>query len=285
MALRREIEKTYNNQEGALAMRPTALRMCVATIWVAHDRAKRDVWKATTAAQMMRKMTSQLELSYPGCTKFSIWSNTMDNFNAHPHLLNKADILSMEQIKEILASCDSPTDQALFWLALLICSRIGNLKGYHVDYVGKDMVTITPVVHKAAGKTAQMTLELYYWNKEMRKSIRANLPTGFLDGGTTKALENHLTKLHVRWHSVRRTAIQTYIDVGTPLANIRAITLHKDDDTLLAYVGRLRPILDRSKPSGMATSHAPYIWKIQNILGKDTLRMGGTGDGASMPRK
>ena len=82
-----------------------------------------------------------------------------------------------------------------------------------------------------------------------------------------------LTKRDVRWHSIRRTAIQTYIDCNVPLANIRAITLHKDDEMLLSHVGTIRPIFDKERPRGMAISHAPFIWNIQNNTGKDALQM------------
>ena len=137
--------------------------------------------------------------------------------------------------------------------------------------VGMDDVTILPLESKTSDSVAQMRLVLYYWNEDMRECIRKNLKVGKL-GRATETLEEKLTKLKVRWHSVRRTGIQVYADCGVPLEKIRAITLHKDDETLRAYIGTIRPIVDRSKPVGMAISHAPFIWRIQNQQGGEVLK-------------
>ena len=137
----------------------------------------------------------------------------------------------------------------------------------------EEEIEVTPLIHKTVKVTRQMSLILYYWNDQMKHAIRSGLEPGPLDEKMTKPLEEMLTKKKVRWHSIRRTAIQTYIDCNVPLENIRAITLHKDDETLLSYVGTIRPIVDKERPRGMAISHAPFIWKIQNNVGKDVLRM------------
>ena len=281
--LEEEIRNVYRAHTGKLRKMSPSLRTCVSVIKVAHQRIKDGIWKATVAAQKMRAMRKQLERQHPGCTRYPIWAKTMKLFNMNPHLLNKANLLKMAEIEEILESCDSKRDRALFWLALLVCSRIGNLKGYHVGEVTEEMITVTPIQHKTTAGTNQMRLELYYWNKSMRKCIVKYLPRGYLTAEITQSLSTLLTKSRVRWHSVRRTAIQVYIDCGVPLDRIRAITLHKDDDTLLAYVGTIRPVLDSSKPSGMAISHAPYIWRIQNRLGRGVLRMYQSGN--SMPHQ
>ena len=236
----------------------------MAVIKVAWQRVRDERWLPNTAAGEMRKMKMYIERRFPGCTAYAVWTRTMNEFKDHPHLVNKAPFLSIKEIRQTLEWCVSPRDQALFWLALLICSRIGNLSGYHVSAIREDEVEVTPIAHKTPKTTRQMTLILYYWNAEMRDAIRKGITPGFLNEEITEPLENLLTKKKVRWHSIRRTAVQVYIDCNVPLANIRAITLHKDDETLLGYVGTIRPIIDKTRPSGMAISHAPFIWRIQN---------------------
>ena len=132
----------------------------MAIIKVAWRKVKDESWLPHTAAGEMRKMTKYIEKRYPGCTSFG-WTRTMDEFKDHPHMISKAPFMDLKEIQMIVASCGSPKDQALFWLALLICSRIGNLKGYHVTAIRENEIEVTPLAHKTAKTTRQMTLILY----------------------------------------------------------------------------------------------------------------------------
>ena len=119
------------------------------------------------------------------------------------------------------------------------------------------MITVTPIQHKGASKTNQMRQELYYWNKSMGKCIVKHLPRGHLSAEITQSLSALLTKSRVRWHSARRTPIQVYIDCGVPLGRIRAITLHKDDDTLLVHAGTIKELATK-----IDTEHLPKAKQI-----------------------
>ena len=105
-------------------------------------------------------MRSQLERKHPIRTRYPIWARTMKEFNMHPHLLNKANRLSMPEIEGVLEPCDPKRDRALFWLASPVPSGIGSLKGYYVGEVSEEMIAATPIQHKGALKTNQMRLEL-----------------------------------------------------------------------------------------------------------------------------
>lgn len=260
-------------------------RMCVAVIGVAMNRVATRVWTHKTAAQQLRKMKAWMEFRYPGISELPCWRHAHTMFKSVGHEVNKAPFLTMNQIRTILESFDIDKHRALFWMALLTCSRIGNLKGWTVKKKYGEALRVLPIQQKSTGSKANghTELDLYYWNEEMKESIGDHLPIGRILEEDVTAVEQKLRTMRVRKHSIRRTAVQTYMDCGTPTENIRAITGHADCKTVYEYVGRFAPIQDRSRPAGMAISHAPLIWTIQNTENVDLLKA--VKSGTSMPQK
>lgn len=151
----------------------------------------------------------------------------------------------------------------MFWLALLTCSRIGNLSGLTVMGVEPEAVTILNAAHKTYSDIGTRTLRLAYWNPAMRKSIVSGMNVGPVTKDDESRMKSMLSSLKIQQHSVRRTGVQVYLGARVPEDRIRAITLHSGTEMLLSYADIFEPVLDIRRSTGLASSLAPYIVSIQ----------------------
>lgn len=259
--------------------------VCAAVTGVALQRIQQRKWKHKTAAQQMRGIKRWMEDRFPGISSLAMWRNTHEVLHKVGHAVDKAPILPMMKIRKVLKLLGTTRLRAVFWMALLTCSRIGNLDGWMVKKVMPYGIRVQAIQSKSTGKRtmAHLELMLYYWSEEMKEAIVGKLPTGMVMKKDVLKIAKVLRAEKIRRHSIRRTAVQVYLDCQTPVENIRAITGHKETQMVLEYASHFRPLVDRSKPYGMAISHAPLIWRKQNVEGKNLLQ--GAKGGTSTPPK
>lgn len=198
-------------------------------------------WKHQTAASKMASLERWIERRIPGTTKVPVWTDTKRYMGGIPHHVNRAPILSADQMTSAAKLMHQRT-RAYFWFTCLTAARVGNLTGIRILNISNDGVKYTWEAHKTVRKAGQRTLFLPYWHSAMRKSIMAQLRPGRIKQQSYEALKLSLNRLAVRLHSLRRTAVQHYIDEGLDFTEIKTITLHMTDQSLLRYISHYEPV-------------------------------------------
>ena len=257
--LLRDINRTIIELKKLLPDAPLPHLVGGAICGVVERRVNEKRWLPITGANEMSKMRNYVENQYPGATRLWEWIRLTEFLRSIPHVPHKAQPLTKSDISCILALTRSPREAAVFWLALLTCSRVGNLAGLDVREVDPMDVTITNTAHKTYKHVGTRTLRLMYWNEKMQKAITDGLPIGKITDADEERMKEILRKLKLQQHSVRRTGVQVYLGARVPEDRIRAITLHTDSRMLLSYADLFEPVLDIRKSTGLANSLAPFI--------------------------
>ena len=226
---------------------------------VVEKRVNERRWLPITGLNEMSKMRSYVENQFPGATRIWEWTRLTEFLRSVPHAPQKAKLLTKGDISCILALTRSLREVAVFWLALLTCSRIGNLSGLEIREIGLTNVIVTNTAHKTYKHVGTRTLSLMFWNEEMKEAITNGLGVGRVMHADEERMKSILRALKLQQHSVRRTGVQVYLGARVPEESIRAITLHTDSKMLLSYADQFEPVLDIHKSTGLANSLAPYI--------------------------
>lgn len=263
--LRLELHKEVLKQPKYQQKYPPERRLALAFIVMALKRIEREIWLPHTAHSEMKKASAWMEATAPGSTELSVWKEAKSAIYSFHHKLNKAPLLSWGQLLEIAESCASWRHRAIFWLGVMTCSRIGNLHGMVVEEITPTHARTLLIRHKTASKVNQMSLTLPYWNTTMQQQVHGFIEKGEVTKKEMAEIEKALKLNDARKHSIRRTSCNVYADCLVPLDRIAAITKHTSQAQLLEYIGNFNPIVDSSVPTGMAISHAPHIWRAQNI--------------------
>ena len=240
-------------------VRATPELVATAVVGVVVCRVNSGRWCSKTAATEMTKLRSFVENQFPGTSDTPMWKKLRTELENMPHVPNQAPPLSWMEISLVLGCLDSDVTRAVFWLALLTCSRVGNLGGLEIMEVHQKHLLVSNREHKTYAKVGCRTLSLWYWNEKMTRSIWHHLPTGRIPDETLEEVELCLKRLGVRCHSVRRTGVQVYRGARVSDKNVRAITLHSSDEMLHAYDNVFEPIYDSRESTGIAKSLAPFI--------------------------
>lgn len=226
---------------------------------VVERRVNEKRWLPITGANEMAKMKNYVENQFPGATKIWEWTRLMEFLRGVPHVPQKAKTLTASDVSCILALTKSLREAAVFWLALLTCSRIGNLSGLEVKEIDETNVTVLNAAHKTYKHVGTRTLSLMYWSKEMKEAIIHGLNVGRIKQEDEERMKNILRSLNIQQHSVRRTGVQVYLGARVPEERIRAITLHTESKMLLSYADLFESVLDIRRSTGLANSLAPYM--------------------------
>ena len=147
----------------------------------------------------------------------------------------------------------------MFWLALLTCSRVGNLSGLEIREIGATDVTVVNNAHKTYKHVGTRTLRLMYWSERMRLAIQNGLECGRITDSDEERMKAIVRSLKIQQHSIRRTGVQVYLGARVPEDRIRAITLHTESKMLLSYADLFEPVLDIRRSTSLANCLAPYI--------------------------
>ena len=108
-------------------------RLCLAFINVCRLRVREGKWLPLTAFAEMKRSSAWMERVAPNSTKLPIWKDVMHVFQKFQHKRNKAPIMTWPELQKLAESCVSTRHRAIFWLAVMTCSRIGNLDGLEVE--------------------------------------------------------------------------------------------------------------------------------------------------------
>jgi len=237
-------------------------KLAMAVVTVAIKRVEEERWLPSTAASTMRSMERWLEEQALGTTGILLWGQAILVFEREQHMINKAPLLNIDQIRSTTLALRNATYIAIFWFALLACARLGNLPGVVVQEVAPQYIIYTWAQHKTAAAIGSRSQCLYYWNSEMAYWIYNHLPRGMLQESICHPLANMVASLGIRMHSVRRTGVQVYVDAGLTLEDVMTITLHKSKETLLGYVSYYNPLSGSGPHGGIAASLAPTILQL-----------------------
>ena len=260
----KQIENTFRTliEQPMFQQEEARLVMALAICGVALARVEEDRWLPRTAVNEMRKMVKWAEHLCPGCTSMLQWNQTIVVLDREQSAINKAPLLTSKDIRTILSALPSGRSRAVFWLALLVCARLGNLSGIVVESIQEDAIIYTWAQHKTAAKIGSRSQFLPFWNSEMAHEILNHLKTGPLDPAICELVAKTVRKKDYRQHSVRRTGVQVYADAGLTLEQLRTITLHSSEENLLGYVSYYSPMGNAALRGGIATSLAPTILQV-----------------------
>lgn len=238
-------------------------RVALAFCGVVLNNINKSKWNPKTAENEMRKLKAYLERQLPGISQTWVWKNTLSEISKIPHVPNKAPPFGPLMIESISHGLGSKATRAVFWLALLTCSRMGNLDGLFIQAVDARGVRLENQAHKTYKNVGARSLYLLYWSPEMKSAILGHLPLGKVSTEVKEELIRFFARNKLRQHSVRRTGVQVYLGARVPEARVMAITLHTDPAMLLSYTDLYEPVIDITEATGMAASLAPIIVDIQ----------------------